>query len=280
LAEENAPDFDSIKQITNEGVEYWSGRELAPFLGYTQWRNFLEPIKRAMITCVTVGQVVEDHFASVRKMVELGSGASRKVQDYQLSRYACYVIAENGDPRKPEIAAAQTYFALTTYQHEIEQLKEQQNQRLKLRQSVAEGNKELTRSAARSGVQRPNFGRFHNAGYEGLYGGLNLEQIKERKNINPSEDLLDRASLGELGANALRIAITKDKLDASSGLDEEGSIQTHHAVGSGIRKAIGEMGGKMPEDMPPEPSIKPLLEEKRRRQKKLSKVDPEQQTLF
>jgi DNA-damage-inducible protein D len=158
MSEENqVPNFEAIKQINSFKVEYWSARDLAPLLGYSQWRNFIEPIKRAMVTCASVGQIVEDHFADVRKMVELGSGAKRRVLDYNLSRYACYLIAQNGDPRKPEIAAAQNYFVVTTREYEVEQLREQQEQRLKLRESINQGNKELTRAAFKVGVKSPSF---------------------------------------------------------------------------------------------------------------------------
>jgi hypothetical protein len=148
----------------------WSARELAPLLGYNKWQNFGVAIRRAMTACEQVGQVVADQFTGVSKLIDAGKGAKRPVQDYLLSRFACYLIAQNGDPRKPEIAAAQAYFAISTRQHELAQLLEEQEERLKLRERVSEDNKALASAAYASGVLSQNFGTFQNAGYKGLYG--------------------------------------------------------------------------------------------------------------
>ena len=167
--QQRQPDFNSIRQLSPYGIEVWSARDLAPLLGYNKWERFEVAIKRAMKACEQVGQVVEDHFPGTTKMVSLGSGAQRELKDFILSRFACYLIAQNGDPRKPEIAAAQSYFAISTRQNEIAQLREEQEERLKLRERVSENNKLLASAAYASGVLTQNFGTFQNAGYKGLF---------------------------------------------------------------------------------------------------------------
>jgi len=214
-------------------------------------------------------------------MIQTGKGATRQIKDYLLSRFACYLVAQNGDSHKPQIAAAQVYFAIAARENELRKLAEQQRRRVELRERVAEGNKSLNQAAAQAGVLSSNFGTFHNAGYAGLYGGLNLEQIKARKQIGPKEDLLDRAGLGELGANALRIDLTDRKLRSGEIEGESAAIQTHHHAGKEIRQAIERFGGSMPEDLPTEPSIKPLIDERQKARKNVAaqKAQP-QFTMF
>ena len=199
------PDFDSIKQVSPYGAEFWSARDLAPLLGYNKWERFEVAIQRAMTACEQVGQIVQDHFPASSKMVQVGSGAKRELKGYSLSRFGCYLVAQNGDPRKPEIAAAQAYFAISTRQNELAQLYADQQERLRLREQVAENNKALASVAYASGVLSKNFGTFQNAGYKGLYGGLDVANIKEHKGIKQREDLLDRAGRAELAANDFRI---------------------------------------------------------------------------
>lgn len=246
----------------------WSARELAPLLGYNKWQNFEVAIRRAMTACEQIGQVVADQFTGVSKLIDAGKGAKRPVQDYLLSRFACYLIAQNGDPRKPEIAAAQAYFAISTRQHELAQLLEEQEERLKLRERVSEDNKALASAAYASGVLSQNFGTFQNAGYKGLYGGLDVGNIKVRKDIPQREDLLDRMGRAELAANDFRITQTEERLRKEGTIGESSAMTVHHEVGQKVRKAIADIGGTMPEDLPPEPSIKPLLEERRRKRGK------------
>jgi DNA-damage-inducible protein D len=262
------PDFDSIRQVSVYGAEYWSARDLAPLLGYDKWERFDGAIKRAMTACHQVGQVVENHFPSAGKMVTLGSGSQREVKDYFLSRFACYVVAQNGDPRKPEIAAAQAYFATATREYEIQQLEAEQDKRLQLREQISENNKALADAARRAGVLSPNFGVFQEAGYQGLYGGLGVVDLKERKGISPKEDLLDRMGRQELAANDFRITQTEAKLRKEQIIGQTNAIKAHRQVGETVRKAIEEIGGTMPEELPAEPSIKPLLEQKKRKKKK------------
>ena len=206
------PDFESIKRISPYDVEYWSARELAPLLGYSKWERFEVAIKRAMLACERAEQVVDDHFPASSKKVFLGSGAERETKDYDLTRFACYLIAQNGDPRKPEIAFAQTYFAISTRQNELNQLLQEQEERLKLRERVSENNKALASAAYASGVLSRSFGTFQNAGYKGLYGGLDVANIKERKGISQREDVLDRMGRAELAANDFRITQTEERL--------------------------------------------------------------------
>ncbi len=264
----DTPDFDAIKQLNIYGVEYWSARELMGLLGYKRWENFEVALERARQACVGVGETVEDHFRDATKVIKAGKGASHEVKDYLLSRLACYLVAQNGDPRKAEIAAAQLYFAVSTRENELRSLKQAQEERLLLRQQVAESNRDLAKAAQNAGVQNQNFGRFQNAGYAGMYGGLNIEAIKLHKGIPDKEDLLDRAGRAELAANFFRITQTEQKLRVEQVQGEETAIDTHHQVGKQVRQAIREISGQMPEDLPTEPTIRPLIEERKRRKKK------------
>lgn len=264
-----SPDFESIKKISHYGAEYWSARELAPPLGYARWENFEVAIKRAKTACEQVGQVVADHFPDATKVIQAGKGAQREVKDYSLSRFACYLIAQNGDPRKEEIAAAQAYFAVATRQNELHQLYDEQQKRLQLRERVSENNRKLAEVAQQAGVLSRSFGEFQNAGYRGLYGGLDVDGIRGQKGLGRNEEVLDRMGREELAANDFRITQTESKLRNERILGQSRAIQTHHEVGKKVREAIEEIGGIMPENLPPEPSIKPLLAEKRRQRKKL-----------
>ena len=262
------PNFDSIRQVNPYGTEYWSARDLMPLLGYATWRRFEEAIKRAMSACEHSGQIVADHFVGSVKPIIGGKGAVQKVKDYNLSRLAAYLVAQNGEPSKPEIAAAQVYFAVATRQHELQEFAAEQNQRLELRERITAGNKTLDSAAQQVGVKSKSFGTFHDAGYRGLYGGLSAGQVKARKGIAPKEDLLDRAGLEELSANGLRISITERKLRSGEIVGEAAAIHTHQQVGSEIRNTIERLGGPLPEDLAPEPSVRPLLDERKRNRKK------------
>jgi len=280
-------DFESIRHVNPYGMEYWSARELAPLLGYTKWERFEGAVKRAMIACTQVGGVVDDHFPATGRTVRLGSGAERELKDYALSRLACYLIAENGDPRKPEIAQAQVYFVVSTRQNELHQLGEQRDERIRLRERVSENNKKLAEAAHSAGVLSRSFGVFQNAGYRGLYGGLDLGAIKARKGIGGREDLLDRSGRAELAANDFRITQTEERLRKEGIIGQTKAMDTHHEVGQTVRRAIEEIGGTMPEDLSPEHSIKPVIEARRRNRKKtgipetpVSDTEPHQRSLF
>jgi DNA-damage-inducible protein D len=267
--EAQSPDFESIKQIGPYHAEYWSARDLAPLLGYNKWQNFEVAIQRAIMACAQVGQIVPDHFTEASKVITGGKGAKQTVKDYLLSRFACYLIAQNGDPRKKEIAEAQTYFAVSTRRQELAQLLEEQEERLKLRARVSENNKALAQAASQAGVLTQNFGVFQNAGYKGLYGELGVADIKEYKQINQREDLLDRMGRAELAANDFRITQTEERLRKEGTIGQTNAMDVHHEVGKKVRKAIDDIGGTMPEELAPEPSIKPLLDAKNRKRKKL-----------
>src|SRR3989337_430625 len=184
--------FEDLKKVNEYGAEYWSSREIQPLLGYTQWRRFEDAIKRALTSCKQSGNTPENHLADAGKMVETGSGSSRKVPDYHLSRFACYLIAQNGDPRKPEIAYAQKYFAIQARRQELSDTLAADVERLELRKQTSEEFKALSGAAREAGVQDRMFGVFHDAGYKGLYGGLGREAIKARKGIPSKEQIPDR----------------------------------------------------------------------------------------
>lgn len=267
------PDFESIKQTSPYGAEYWSARDLAPLLGYaSSWQNFETAIKRAKTACQQTGNPTKHHFNDTIKMINLGKGAQRKVKDYSLSRLACYLIAQNGDPRKPEIAAAQTYFAVATRENELQQLREEQQQRVELRERITENNKDLAAAAHNAGVLSRFFGLFQSAGYEGLYNGLSPEELKTRKGVPAKEDILDRMGSSELAANDFRVTQTRDKLRKEGIIGQTNAINTHREVGRTVRKAIEEIGGTMPEELPAEPSIRPLLTERQRRARAQNKL--------
>ncbi len=248
--------FEDLKHMNQHGAEYWDARELQPMLGYSQWRRFEDALKRAMISCEKSGNEPASHFAGAGKMVELGSGSTREVPDYQLSRFACYLIAQNGDPRKPEIANAQKYFAVQTRRQELSDAAAADLERLELRKQTSEEFKALSGAAREAGVQNKMFGVFHDAGYKGLYDGLGNEAIKTRKRIPPKENLMDRMGTTGLAANQFRMTQTRDKLARERVKNQEHAIQTHEHVGKEVRSAIQRIGGTMPENLPPAEHIK------------------------
>ncbi|MBR5291039.1 MAG: DNA damage-inducible protein D [Erysipelotrichaceae bacterium] len=255
--------FEEIKHINEEGIEFWYARELQFVLQYTEWRNFLKIIEKAKITCVTSENTLENHFVDVNKMVEIGSSAVREIQDIQLSRYACYLIVMNGDPRKEVIALGQTYFAIKTRQQELienyDELTEDQK-RLAIRNEIVNHNKSLAEAAQQAGVIEPkDYAIFQNKGYQGLYGGLGVKQIHERKGLKKSQKILDHMGSTELAANLFRATQTEEKLRRDNIQGKENANRTHYEVGKKVRKTIKELGGTMPEDLPtPQKSIKQI----------------------
>lgn len=243
--------FEELKKLTDHGAEYWSARELQPLFGYEQWRRFENAIKKAITSCKQSGNNPEHHFAGSGKMVDLGSGSVREVNDYHLSRFACYLIAQNGDPRKPEIAHAQKYFAIQTRRQEISDALAADVERLELRKQTSEEFKALSGAAKQAGVQNKMFGVFHDAGYKGLYGGLGREAIKARKGIHPKEQILDRMGTTELAANQFRMTQARDKLVHEKINNQQQAIKTHEQVGKEVREAIKRIGGTLPENIPP-----------------------------
>jgi len=260
--------FEKIKKLDENGIEYWEARELMPLLGYTRWENFEKVISKSKESSKKSDQTISNHFLDITKMVLIGSGAKRKRKDYKLSRYACYLIAQNGDPQKQEIANAQTYFAIQTRRQEVFQQLEKSEQRLSLRGKIKTHNKELNTTAYRAGVK--NFGKFNNAGYLGLYG-MKAKSVQKKKRID-SDNVLDRAGATELAANLFRITQTDEKLKKEKIKGEGKATFTHIVVGQKVRKSIKDIGGTMPEDLSPEPHIKQLEKQKRQLLKNRSNI--------
>lgn len=242
--------FEELKKCNEHDAEYWSARELQPLLGYKQWRRFEDAIKRAMLSCQQSCNNPEYHFAGAGKPIKGGKGAVQTVDDYHLSRFACYLIAQNGDPRKPEIANAQKYFAVQTRRQELSEAHAADLERLEIRKQASEEFKALSGAARDAGVQDRMFGVFHDAGYKGLYNGLGNEAIKQRKGIAKKENLMDRMDTTELAANQFRMTQTRDKLARERVNNQQQAIQAHEQVGKEVREAIKRIGGTMPENIP------------------------------
>lgn len=251
-----AHSFEDLKRTNEHGAEYWSARELQPLLGYSQWRRFEEAIKRAMESCEASGNKVDYHFAGAGKPIPGGKGAVQVVDDFHLSRFACYLIAQNGDPRKPEIAKAQQYFAIQARRQELSDQLAVDKERLELRKQTAEEFKALSGAARQAGVENRMFGVFHDAGYKGLYGGLGNEAIKVKKGIPDKENLMDRMNATELAANQFRMTQTRDKLARENIKAQAQAIRAHEQVGKEVRDAIKRIGGTPPENIPPAEHIK------------------------
>lgn len=265
--EENS--FEHIKHIDEYGQEYWLARELQEVLEYKEWRNFSKVIEKAKTACINAGTVENSHFVDVNKMVESGV-ADIPVRDIKLSRYACYLIAQNGDSSKEPIALAQTYFAVQTRRQELQdqfdQLTEDQR-RLAIRGELIEHNKSLVEAAQHAGVETPqDFAKFQNRGYQGLYGGLGQAEIHKRKGLKKSQKILDHMGSEELAANLFRATQTDAKLRRENIQGKDEANETHYQVGAKVRQTIEELGGTMPEDLPtPEKSISQLRREEKKR---------------
>ena len=231
-------------------------RDLQPLLGYNHWRSFENAIKKAITSCEQSGNDPDHHFAAPRKAIAGGKGAVQEVPDYHLSRFACYLIAQNGDPKKPEIASAQKYFAIQTRRQELSDQMAADLERLEMRRQTSEEFKALSGAARHAGVQSRMFGIFHDAGYKGLYGGLGADAIKARKRIPAKEQLMDRMDTTEFAANQFRMTQTRDKLARQAVHDQEQAIDTHKHVGREVREAIKRIGGTLPENLPPAEHIK------------------------
>ena len=273
--------FEDIKHIDEYGNEYWFARELMPVLEYDKWNNFHSVIKHAQKAKINAEASKINDFTEVGKIVQTGA-LSRKIIDYRLSRYACYLIAMNGDTRKKAIALAQTYFAVKTRQQELsenfEQLTEDQK-RLGIRQELAKHNSSLSEAAHNAGITSPaQYATFQNAGYRGLYGGLTENDIHKRKNLKPTQKILDHMGSTELAANLFRATQTDEKLRRDNIHGVTKANNTHYAVGAKVRQTIQELGGTMPENLPtPEKSIQQLKSEEK---KKAKEIDSNMQSLF
>lgn len=261
--------FESIRHINEYGQEFWYARELQKVLEYSQWRRFHDVIGRAKSACENSGLDTTDHFVDVGKMVDIGSGAEREIEDIALSRYACYLIVQNSDPRKEVIALGQTYFAVKTRQQELiedyDRLSEEQK-RLAIRREMIEHNKSLAEAAQMAGVIEPkDYAIFQNKGYQGLYGGLGVKEIHARKGLKKNEKILDHMGSTELAANLFRATQTDEKLRRENITGKAAANQAHYEVGRKVRQTIAELGGTMPEDLPtPDKSIRQIEREQRR----------------
>lgn len=263
--------FESIRHVNKYGQEFWYARDLQIALGYTEWRNFCKVIEKAKEACRGSNNAVSDHFVDVNKIVNAGA-TSKDIGDIQLSRYACYLIVQNGDPRKKVIALGQTYFAVKTRQQELienyENLSEDQK-RIAIRQEMKEHNKMLVAAAKDAGVETTlDYAIFQNYGYMGLYGGLKASDIKERKGLKKSQDILDYMGYEELAANLFRATQTEAKLRRENIQGKQEANKTHFEVGKKVRDTIKDLGGTMPEDLPtPEKSIQQLEREQKKKLK-------------
>ena len=263
--ERNNKSFEDIKHTDENGVEFWYARELMPILQYSNWQNFEKIVNKAKISCENSNINVLDHFTDISKMVQIGSGAERKQQDYELTRYACYLIAQNGDSRKKVIALAQTYFAVQTRKQEITEkeysMLTEDEKRFYQRNLTRKGNYSLNQAAKKAGVK--NFDKFHYSGYKGLYNGETADDIAKRKGLRYREDILDNMGSEELAANLFRITQTESRLKKDNIDSEKEANKTHNNIGKNIREVIAKNGGTMPEDLPtPKKSLKQLEKEK------------------
>lgn len=268
--------FEDIKNIREDGSEYWCARDLALVLNYRKWENFHKVIKRAMIACKNSGRDVNDQFPEVGKLITIAKGGKREVTDYELTRYACYLIVQNGDPRKEVIALGQTYFAIQTYRQEVadhfNELDED-SRRLVVRGDIKQWNQLLAETARNAGViTSDEFAIFQNAGYMGLYGGLTVDDIHRKKGLAVGQKILDYMGGTELVANLFRISQTEEKLRKDNVDDALTATAVHHSVGKEVREAIEKIGGTMPEDLPtPGKSIAQIEKEQMERLKQKAK---------
>ncbi len=250
--------FEQASQTDEDGIEYWFARDLQKLLGYLEYRNFQPVILKAIEACRTSGQPMENHFVHVHEMVEIGSNAERQVSDYKLTRYASYLIAQNGDSRKAPIAFAQTYFAIQTRRQEIEDNDAMQyaplsedHKRILLRDEIKTHNKYLASAAKGAGVVSPvDFAIFQNFGYKGLYGGLDRNGIQKKKKLKAKENILDHMGSTELAANLFRATQADEKLRRDRTVGKDRANQLHLDVGKRVRQTIRELGGTMPENLP------------------------------
>jgi len=262
--------FERIKRINEDGGEFWSARELARVLDYSDFRNFIGVINKARKACANSNRAVADHFVDITEMVGIGSGALRPIEDWALSRYACYLVIQNADPAKPLVALGQNYFAVQTRRQELaddEVLKEDQK-RLLLRREMKRHDKQLASAAREAGVVQPlDYAIFMEHGYRGLYGGLGMRDIHEQKQVNPKEDILDRMGSTELAANLFRATQTEEKLRRENIRSKQAANQVHEAVGKKVRQTIQDLDGTMPETLPTSEKISKLESSQRKRLK-------------
>ncbi|HJT56913.1 MAG TPA: DNA damage-inducible protein D [Ktedonobacteraceae bacterium] len=266
----NVSPFEAIRKEDEDGNEYWSARDLSKILGYTEWRNFTTAIEKAKKACQNSGQGISDHFVDTNKMIEAGKKARRKIDDYRLSRYACYLIVQNADPSKPIVALGQSYFAVQTRRQELaDELAGIPEDQLRLlrRPQMTIYNSQLAEAAQNAGVIKSiDFAIFQDHGYMGLYGGLKAKDIHTHKGLRKSQEILDYMGSDELAANIFRASQTKQKLEREQVKGKENANRVHHQVGKKVRQTIQELGGTLPEDLPtPTESIQQLQRKEQKR---------------
>jgi DNA-damage-inducible protein D len=259
-------ELENSKRTTDKRIDYWRAREVQMILAYSDWRNFENAINRACMACESAGFDQSIHFVETTKMIQIGKGGMVNQKDYFLTRYACYLITMNSDTSKPEIGTAQAYFAIQTRKQELQEKLTADQRRILLRNRIKDANRSLASTAKRVGVQK--YPIFQDAGYQGLYG-MGLRDIKRYKGIK--DDLLDRAGRTELAANEFRITQTEDKLSRDNINGEQEAIDTHRSVSKAVRNTIRELGGIMPENLPPETSIKKLERKCRKEIKEMTR---------
>lgn len=257
--------FERIKRTNDAGMEFWSSRDFAEVLGYGDYRNFEAVIEKAKLACFNSGHRLEDHFVDVTEMVAIGSGAERSVKTVLLSRYACYLAIQNADPKKEIVAQGQTHFAVQTRRQELGDERVEEERRLLLREEMRRHNVQLADAARGAGVVEPiDYAVFQNHGYMGLYGGLKMEDIHRRRSLKKSQKILDHMGSTELAANLFRATQAEEKLRRDNVRGKESANRTHHEVGAKVRQTIRELGGTMPEELPPAESIKKIKSRKRK----------------
>jgi DNA-damage-inducible protein D len=261
--------FERIKRTNAQGNEFWSARELAKVLEYADFRNFISAIEKAKEACSKSGHAVADHFVGITEMVGIGSGAQRSLEDWALSRYACYLAIQNADPSKPLVALGQTYFAVQTRRQELateEDIRLEDQKRLLLREEMKKHNKHLAGAAKEAGVIQPiEYAIFMDHGYQGLYGGLGMREIHQRKGLKSKEQILDHMASTELAANLFRATQTEEKLRRENVQTKDQANQIHKDVGRKVRQTIRELGGTMPENLPTAESIKKVESREKKR---------------
>lgn len=264
--------FERIKRINDAGAEYWSSREFASVLGYSDYRNFEAVIEKAKLACINSGHHIEDHFGDVTDMIEIGKGGKREVKIVLLSRYACYLIIQNADPKKEIVAHGQTYFAMQTRRQELSDEWVEDERRLMLRADIRQHNVQLADAAKDAGIIEPiDYAVFQNHGYMGLYGGLKQDEIHQRKGLKKSQKILDHMGSTELAANLFRATQAEDKLRRDEVTGKEAANRVHLEVGKKVRQTIKELGGTMPEELPVAESIKKIETKKRKQLEKAVK---------
>jgi DNA-damage-inducible protein D len=268
--------FERIRRTNAAGNEYWSSRDFAQVLGYTDYRNFEQVIRKAKTACFNSGQRIEDHFVDITDMIEIGKGGQRAVQSIYMSRYACYLIIQNADPGKDIVALGQTYFAVQTRRQELADEDTEKERRLLLREEIKTHNTRLAGAARDAGVVKStDYAIFQNHGYMGLYGGLTAQDIHHRKGLKKGQQVLDYMGSTELAANLFRATQTEEKLRRENIKGKEKANRTHREVGAKIRKTIKELGGTMPEELPVAEDIKRIASQKKKSKRRLPETGKE-----